>query len=177
MITISASISGGTELINVVKGLETRALEAAPEGLVNLAKKIVQEIKTHYVPVFVGRTPGSTTKGLKPIMVSLSGEVLHHKGHAAGQLRDSVGFEVLSESNFQVAMGAGSITREYVISIFAGKKGSGAEEYAHLQHENLMYRHKIGQAKYIEIPVMLLAPPELAQKVAKSVQTVMNAGL
>ena len=36
--------------------------------------------------------------------------------------------------------------------------GGDASDYAAVQHENLKYRHKVGQAKYLEIPAVRKAP-------------------
>ncbi len=56
------------------------------------------------------------------------------------------------------ASGIVEVEDEAVIVLHYGGPGSGAEDYALEQHENLTYHHPIGGAKYLELPVIKWTP-------------------
>lgn len=60
-------------------------------------------------------------------------------------------------------------------AIVCGEDGSGAEEYAVQQHEDLDLHHEHGEAKFIEKPLMASAP-SLASRAGKRVDINRAAG-
>lgn len=168
-------IDGIDNLFSRVDTLENAMKTEASSIFVGLGKRIVQEIKENYVPVDVGleilnkageRVFGGVLgakehRGFAPVHISNIPQLAEGlEKRQGGTLRDSVMSsdepEEFGEEGFH-------------IRIWAGGPGSGAEEYAAIQHENLLYRHLVGQAKYIEIPVLLLAPPELVPGIQKAI--------
>lgn len=149
-IEIIAEITGWEQLYARVDHLESASIDAAGLALVEFGKNIAEVIRDHYVPVYSGEQ-GTGVFGISPIHVRVD--------RVGGTLRESIGSsEVYTLENEGIE-----------VLIWAGKPGSGAESYAAVQHENLLYRHKVGQAKYIEVPVMLMAPPEMAPYIASYV--------
>lgn len=138
-----------------VHNFEIESLRTAGVWIVKLAQRIVEEIKTNYVPVFTGQE-GRNSQGFSPKMI----HVLVLKSEEGGTLRDSVDCDKIARFTVDTVE----------VSIWAGGPGSGAEEYAAIQHENLMYHHYVGQAKYIEIPVVMIAPTEFAPALTMSMQ-------
>lgn len=141
--------------------LEENAIQEMIAAQTELAQKIVTEIKQKYVPVYmggIGKQKG--TKGIKPSSIRYLRKSKRSK--ESGVLRDSVGYEIRVENG------------QVVVIIFAGRQGSGAEEYAAVQHENLMYRHNIGQAKYIEVPVTIMSAQSMSPIIVKHIQNAMS---
>ena len=161
-IEFSLEITGFDELLAAVGKQELRNLHQGGEALVALGRKIAEVIRDHYVPVNVGMKGVTGTVGQSPITVRLS-KTLQRAGKAArgGTLRASVG----SSSTYRI-LGSEAVE----VTVYAGRDGSGAERYAAVQHEVLWYKHVIGQAKYVEIPVMLIAPQEMAPEIVKHVR-------
>ena len=151
---VSFEVIDFDKLYRLADKVEKKAIKAGEDGMIILAQKIVQEIKDHYVPVFTGQA-GHSGKGFSPRMMGK----LSLKSEEGGTLRESVGYEIVTQPNGEI-----------VVTIFAGRPGSGAEEYAWIQHENLMYHHYVGQAKYIEVPVSIMAPEGMTREVSSALQ-------
>lgn len=163
-IEINVEVTGWEALFEAVGQLESKSLHAGGDALVALGRRIVEVIKEHYVPVDVGME-GKSLFGVSPMVVRIR-KSLQRGGRRVkgGTLRNSVGSDSIAK-----------ITTEGVeVTIYAGKDGSGAEAYAAVQHENLTFRHMVGQAKYIEIPVMLIATEEMAPEIVKTVSMAME---
>lgn len=88
-----------------------------------------------------------------------------------GRLQRSVDSDKIPLMNIDLS----TFDTTYTVAIWAGAPGSGAEEYAVRQHEDLTFKHKIGGAKYIEIPVNLIGSNELSPILAKYVREFLNA--
>ena len=58
--------------------------------------------------------------------------------------------------------------RRISMAIVAGEPGSGAEDYALIQHEDLEFFHPVGGPKYIENPLKESAP-SLPDRIAKRI--------
>lgn len=158
-IEIDVEVTGWEALFEAVGRQESRSLSAGGDALVTLGRRIVDVIKEHYVPVDVGMS-GKSIFGISPMAVRIR-KSLQRGGRRVkgGTLRNSVGSDAIA-----------TLTSAGVeVTIYAGKDGSGAEAYAAVQHENLMFRHMVGQAKYVEIPVILIATEEMAPEIVKTV--------
>ena len=173
MIEYDVEITGWDALEQSMYGLEINTIEKAGNALVRLGQRIVQEIVDHYVPVYTG-LEGANTKGFSPKIARQSLVIVHnypavspmgaHTVRQGGTLRNSVNSDEVARFTQDGAE----------VSIWAGREGSGAEAYAAVQHEVLWFKHAVGQAKYIEIPVMLICDPEMAPMIAKEVQIALD---
>jgi hypothetical protein len=164
-VEIDVEITGLDAFMRMAEGIadkmELASYNNAGEALVRLGHKIVDLVKEHYVPVDVGQQ-GTHSVGYAPLMIRITRQLKAGARRVeGGTLRNSVGSSVIAEF----------VEGGVEVHIWAGKPGSGAEKYAAVQHENLMYRHQVGQAKYIEVPVLLICPVEMAPEIAKSVKT------
>jgi hypothetical protein len=160
MITYTWEAFGFTELSESISRLEKETIEAAAKEEVLLAKRIVKEIKEKYVPIYIGKV-GKRLVGMKPTSLRFGIKTGIWRKNVSGVLRDSVDCDV------EATIDPNGIT----VSIWAGKEGSGAEAYAAIQHENLMYKHRVGQAKYIEVPVNLIGGEQIRPSLMQAVST------
>lgn len=164
-IELDLQLNGIEQFLGGVTRLEVMVQTNAGEEYVKLAKKIVAEIKAHYVPVDVGME-GLGTIGKPHSTIRKTPKLRSGKRRVeGGTLRESVECDEVARLNSD-----GGIE----VSIWAGREGSGAEDYAWIQHENLTYKHAIGQAKYIEIPIAMIATTEMAQALISAIRNVMD---
>jgi hypothetical protein len=158
MLVANANIGDWDALFTYAEEAEKRVSIESGESLRQLGEEIVIEIQDHYVPVDVSQT-GRERKHFAPHQIQGNRRLRRGlKKAEGGTLRESVEL-----SEYRLSREEASIT------ISAGGEGSGAEAYAMIQHEVTWFKHTVGQAKYIEIPVVNRCAEKLEDELSRAV--------